>query len=427
MKEKTTLTDLILNLKPTKYLCPLCGERHEMMLQDMTLKEWMDRIEKARISFLPCRKAKVGYPQFKARERNSLNINPNTTNGELCKKIFFSINMIWKDMKVDINSNLIYIDKLIKTSESVGKNECKDCQYCNECIYCKQGEKGNHFDVHFKFGFEFSKEDFESILTKMGITAKNKCILALKNNKAILHGRGVSTEYTRMNLGCFPIIVGVNQEINLDKNQRYICIAKVKAGRGHIISQKNKTVIIPIKDIIGLKLLDYGKIMPITEIYFKGNYEISELLYNDSIIGRYHRENYKRYGADIPDKENGIKVINDIYINEFEEFYKIKIGVEEITIPILKIECMEMPQEISEYEKGTFLDNEEGYILMDIELHSSKNQNGIKIEKIHGINYYVNIINCFIMLDELSDEVGRKSDVKTNYKEILDLATSIRD
>ena len=119
MKEKTTLTDLILNLKPTKYLCPLCGERHEMVLQDMTLKEWMDRIEKARISFLPCRKAKVGYPQFKARERNSLNINPNTTNGELCKKIFFSINMIWKDMKVDINSNLIYIDKLIKTSESI--------------------------------------------------------------------------------------------------------------------------------------------------------------------------------------------------------------------------------------------------------------------------------------------------------------------
>ena len=160
----------LLNLVPTRYLCPYCGKWHDWTLND-ELKYFESNFFSAH---LECSNAPLGY-------------NPGNYNvyfhDDFC---YFYVESICKKIKQSIEGQ-ISIDCIsesddkpivtfsvpFKTKKNVGTDECLYCSYKDKCLYRRLGDEGDNRHMTITFGFEFKKEDFRKITKKLNQKKEN--------------------------------------------------------------------------------------------------------------------------------------------------------------------------------------------------------------------------------------------------------------
>lgn len=148
----------LLNLTPTQYLCPYCGEWHNWYLPNKL--GYYDVLDPA---VLECDRQ---LPLCRYRETHIY-----FSNG-YC---YYKTVPTCSPGNLDINSQ-IPIEDIVESSEEprvtfavsfttdgdVGKKgDCQDCCSRNICLMCKLGDENNSRHMHITFGFEFEQSDYE--------------------------------------------------------------------------------------------------------------------------------------------------------------------------------------------------------------------------------------------------------------------------
>ncbi len=151
----------LLNLTPTQYLCPICGEWHNW-------KHPHHLGYYTPISPATFKNSSV-YPADCATERYSIFVNGEYlhyyTIGEMCGRSRFSLNG-----KFPIESIIEHTDQPIVTfnvpftsSNPVGRKElyCSNCSFKYKCNLIKLSDNGDSVHMKIPLGFKFEQSDYE--------------------------------------------------------------------------------------------------------------------------------------------------------------------------------------------------------------------------------------------------------------------------
>lgn len=151
----------LLNLTPSRLLCPYCGKWHKWN-PEHELGYYNSNKYQAKFICPNIPYAKLGFYRFYFSNGYCYYFI-----GKICDKANQSI-----VGRIPIFSIIESSDKPIVTfevpfiaSNNVGLYECSDCvcEYQYECIYLDLGEKGDKRHMNITLGFEFEQADFSKL------------------------------------------------------------------------------------------------------------------------------------------------------------------------------------------------------------------------------------------------------------------------
>ena len=162
----------LLELTPTRFLCPYCGEWHEWSSSSWRELGYYDSKEFS--ARLPC--SNEGDDNDCDYRIYFYDDYCYFSTASICGKANQSI-----EGKVPISSIIESTDNPIVTFEvefttakKVGSYECSTCTYSNVCNCVKLGDKGDKRHMTITFGFEFDKDDYNRIVKPALLARKEK-------------------------------------------------------------------------------------------------------------------------------------------------------------------------------------------------------------------------------------------------------------
>ena len=150
----------LLKLRPTRYLCPYCGEWH--------VWKYDDNLESCNSyhhpAILRCQYPNVYYGKVEIYFSD--------------KRLYYSTSSICRRANQRIEGNIpifsiienpnrpiVTFDVKFESDNCVNRNECCNCDFKSECNFLKLGDEGDNRHMMITFGFEFEPSEYEQFST----------------------------------------------------------------------------------------------------------------------------------------------------------------------------------------------------------------------------------------------------------------------
>lgn len=155
----------LLELKPTRFLCPYCGEWHEW--KSPNTLDWYDSkgdSYRTECSGFSAGVSSRGCYKFYFDD-NKMYYSTDSVCGMAHMHIESSIEV--KEILFSSMKPIVYFDHAFVSANKVGRVECSGCDSCIEkCNPVKLGDAGDGRNMTITFGFEFDEEDYRKATKK---------------------------------------------------------------------------------------------------------------------------------------------------------------------------------------------------------------------------------------------------------------------